>query len=205
MEDEQEQAAMCELGAQAHLDELMLAARPNRARNEALKMGILDLLKREGELAARDDADLEKSEIQFDKWRLIHKYLHANPYRDRLNAKRSTQWREAVEQIRGLRDQEFTDWVCLQIEVAGNIENGIHEMRPRKGGPTYLVMLEYVANRKRKALAVLHFARDGEKYGVYTVNAEWHAKTMEILERYGYIEKDEEGNRKYPTDPLARS
>jgi hypothetical protein len=45
-------------------------------------------------------------------------------------------------------------------------------------------VLEYVANRKRKALAVLRFARageDGEDGGVYKVNSAFHARTRDIL------------------------
>ena len=40
-------------------------------------------------------------------------------------------------------------------------------MRPRKNGPCHGLLLEYAANRKRKALAVLHFAKAGADMGHY--------------------------------------
>jgi hypothetical protein len=81
------------------------------------------------------------------------------PYRDRPLARRSDVWREALERFRSLRDPELVDWLALQIEVAANLEKGIQDMRPRDPGPTWIVTLEYVANRKRKALAVLRWAQ----------------------------------------------
>ncbi len=52
---------------------------------------------------------------------------------------------------------------------------------PRKSGPCHCLLLEYVANRKRKALAVLRFAKASEEEGVYRVNSDFHARAREIL------------------------
>ena len=53
----------------------------------------------------------------------------------------------------------MVDWLALQVEVAANIENGAPDMRPRVPGPTWLATLDFVSNRERKALAVLHWAQ----------------------------------------------
>ncbi len=148
---------------------------------------------------------LAAREAEFEKWQLIHKYIHATPYRDRGTLARSGQRRDALERIRDLRDNELTDWVCLQAEVATNLEKGVQDMRPRKNGPSFPVLLEYVANCKRKALAVLKWAQAGEKEGILTVNNEWHARTREILNEHGLTEFDEDGNPVLTSDPMARN
>ena len=93
------------------------------------------------------------------------------------------QWRAALEKFRPLRDRELIDWLILQIDVATNLANGVQDMRPRDPGPTWLVTLEYVSNRKRKALATLHWAEAAEKEGCFTVDSEWHARSAAILGR----------------------
>jgi hypothetical protein len=107
----------------------------------------------------------------------------ARSYRDSALRRRSDVWREALERFCGLRDPELIDWLALQIEVAANLESGVQDMRPRDPGPTWIVTLEYVANRKRKALAVLHWAEAAEKEGCYTVDSDWHARSAAILGR----------------------
>ncbi|MCC2113228.1 MAG: hypothetical protein KDJ16_14430 [Hyphomicrobiales bacterium] len=150
-------------------------------------------------------ADLGRREIEFQKWQLIHKWIHGRPFRTREHLPRSRQWREALDHVRDLRDQELIDWVLLQAEVAGNLERGIQDLRPRKNGPCHPLILEYVANRKRKALAVLHFARAAEEEGCYQVNSDFHARTATILNRHGLIERDEDGNPVYSMDPFSRN
>lgn len=99
--------------------------------------------------------DLLRHAVAFEKWRAEHRYVRSVPFRDRSHAKRSEQWREALARMRSLGDPDLIDWICLQVEIASNIERGVQDLRPRDGGPTFIVLLEYVANRKRKALAVL--------------------------------------------------
>ncbi len=83
--------------------------------------------------------------------------------------------------MRALGEIELLDWALLQAEIAENLARGIRDMRPRKNGPCHCLLLEYVANRKRKALAVLRFAKASEEEGVYRVNSDFHARTREIL------------------------
>lgn len=122
-----------------------------------------------------------RAEFEFHKWQLVHKIIHDHPFHVKTNQPRADQWREALNVIRDLDEMELIDWVLLQIEVAENLARGIQDMRPRKGGQCHPLLLEYTGNRKRHALAVLHFARDGEKEGLYTVNSSWHSKTETLL------------------------
>ncbi|MAF94837.1 MAG: hypothetical protein CMM60_03675 [Rhodospirillaceae bacterium] len=97
---------------------------------------------------------LAQRELQLRKWRLIHKHLHSHPFPTKTRLSRGEQWRDAINYIRDLGEMEILDWMLLQAEVAYNIENGIHDLRPRKNGPCHDLLMEYVNNRKRKALAV---------------------------------------------------
>lgn len=148
--------------------------------------------------------DTEPHERQLAVWRAIHLYLYAVPYRDRLRLKRSDQWREVMPRVRDLGECDLVDWVALQAEVASNREKGIPDMRPRKNGPTFLVMLEYIANRKRKALAIVKWMRAADAEGCWIIDSAFHAETKRILAHYGIREFDEDGCV-IPTDePLAR-
>ena len=170
-----------------------------------LKTAIHDIAARQDNTGDNKTSLRQVQALEFDKWRLIHKYIHSAPFNTRDSIDRSQQWRQAVPHVRDLGEVDLLDWVLLQVQVARNLERGIQDMRPRKNGACHGLILEYVANRKRKAHAVLNWATEGEKHGVYHVDSKWHAKTANILERYGLIEKDEDGNRIYSNDPLARS
>jgi len=180
------EAAVCGLDEEAKFTAAARGARPF-ARSEAAAF--------EAELrAARDLEDallgqpvdgvgLALRRASFEKWRLLHDWTRRHPYRDSANAGRPAQWRGALETFRALRDRELIDWLALQVEVATNLDNGVQDMRPRDPGPTWLVTLQYVGNRKRKALAVLHWVEAAERDGCFTVDSEWHATTAKILGR----------------------
>jgi hypothetical protein len=150
---------------------------------------ILDRQAAHGQAALGDSesAYLASQELEFEKWRLIHKHLHQHLFAVSERLARSAQWREAANRIRDLGEMELLDWTLQQAEIAGNLERGIQDLRPRRNGPCHALVLEYVANRKRKALAVLRFARAGEDAkagedgGVYKVNSAFHARTRDIL------------------------
>ena len=84
--------------------------------------------------------------------------MHQRPFRldDRL--RRSEQWRETARRLAALDEPELTEWLALQVEVAVSREQGRPDYRIRRDGPCFLIALEYVANRKRTALAILHWA-----------------------------------------------
>ncbi len=102
----------------------------------------------------------EQVEAQFQRWRLIHKYFHKNPFQVSETPPRAEQWGKVLDHIKKtVADPELVDWLIVQKEVAENIAAGIRDLRPRRSEPCYELLLGYVANRKRKALAVLHWAK----------------------------------------------
>ncbi len=135
----------------------------------------------EGAQGGDEDAYLARQELEFEKWRLIHKQVHQHPFTLPARLTRAAQWREAANRIRDLGEIELLDWTLQQAEIADNLARGIQDLRPRKNGPCHALVLEYVANRKRKALAVLRFAKAGEDDGLYQVNSAFHARTRDIL------------------------
>jgi hypothetical protein len=162
-----ERGAACEIADEARFGRLAAAARIFTRAEAATQLAELhEAVRREEEF--QDDpraAEIETRQASFEKWRLIDRWTRDRPYRDRARARRSDLWREALERFRPLRDCELIDWLALQVEVAANIEKGAADTRPRDPSPTWLATLDYVANRKRKALAVLHWARAAEEDG----------------------------------------
>lgn len=99
-------------------------------------------------------------ELQHRKWRLIHKHYHDNPFRVSESLPRAKQWRKVLDHVRAeVPDVELVDWLLQQVHVAENIAAGIRDLRPRKDGPVYDVFMEFVANKKRKAVAVHHWVK----------------------------------------------
>ncbi|MHA1152306.1 MAG: hypothetical protein ACTSQ7_06505 [Alphaproteobacteria bacterium] len=149
--------------------------------HRGLESEIRAILDRQAALAGNENASLARQELEFEKWRLIHKQVHQHPFTLPARLARAAQWRETANRIRDLGEIELLDWTLQQAEIAHNLERGIQDMRPRKDGPCHVLVLEYVANRKRKALAVLRFAKAGEEDGLYKVNSAFHAQTRDIL------------------------
>lgn len=143
--------------------------RPTRSELVALTEEVRRIVANERRVIAETSgADSARYQAQLETWRAIQRYMHKTPFRDRAGLKRSDQWRSVLERVRDLDQLELIDWVVLQVEVAGNREKGIPDMRPRKNGHAFLVMLEYVSNRKRKALALLKWALEAEREGFIT-------------------------------------
>ncbi len=112
---------------------------------------------------ARRAPDHVKCELEFRKWRHIHKLVHGDPFPTNATLARSDQWRRVVDYARKIGEIEVLDWVLEQVEVARHLEQGIQDLRPRKNGPCHCLLLEYVSNRKRKAHAIYRWtlaARD---------------------------------------------
>lgn len=106
-------------------------------------------------LRDRGAADRALAEAELALAALLHRYVHRHCYRDKERDERSAQWEAALARLRAVADEALLDWLIVQIDVARNLARGIQDMRPRKDGPTWLVLLEHVGNRKRKAKAVL--------------------------------------------------
>jgi hypothetical protein len=149
--------------------------------HRGLEGEIRSILDRLTALEGNEEATLARQQLEFEKWRLIHKQVHRQPFTLAARLTRAAQWREAANRIRDLGEVELLDWTLQQAEIADNLERGIQDLRPRKNGPCHALVLEYLANRKRKALAVLHFAKAGEDGGLYQVDSGFHAKTRDIL------------------------
>ncbi len=112
------------------------------------------------EEAGISDSAEDQAAFQVRKWRIIHKFIHANPFHVSDTLPRSDQWRRVLAHLRQtVGEAELNDWLIVQVEVAANIEAGIRDLRPRRSEPCFELVLEYVSNRKRKALAVLKWAR----------------------------------------------
>jgi hypothetical protein len=99
-----------------------------------------------------------RSGLEFQRWRVVHKHVHGNPYHPDPSLPRSEQWQDLAEHLRGsLGDPEVLAWVAEQAEINAHRERGIPDFRPRKDEPCHDYLLEYVGNRKRTALAIHHF------------------------------------------------
>ncbi len=169
-----ERGAACEIGDEAQFVRLAAAARPfTRSEAAAFLAELREAVRREAALQDEPRADeIEAYRASLEKWRLLHRWTRHHAFRDRTRAKRSDVWRETLERFRPLRDCELIDWLALQVEVAANIERGAPDMRPRDPGPTWLATLEYVSNRKRKALAVLRWARAAQEEDAHIADSD---------------------------------
>lgn len=141
---------------------------------------IRDLVAAQNKLDETGAGIIEKCDLQLRKWRAIHKYLHDHPFPTKARVKRSEQWRDAVQYIRDMNELDVLDWVLLQAEVAGYIERGVREMRPRRKGPCHELLLEYARDRKRKALAVYKWSMAADETDTATMDT----LTPAILERH---------------------
>ena len=143
-------------------EELELDRLLNKARS--IQNEARDLLNVREAIAAvqknRLEDDLAIARLAFDKWRAIHKYIHARPFRLPGGMARSDEWRQVAQKYTPLGEAELMDWIALQIDVARAREGGGYDQRIRRDGPCYLIALEYTANKKRTALAVLHWASE---------------------------------------------
>jgi hypothetical protein len=98
--------------------------------------------------------------LQHQKWSVIHDQLASRPFQVSETLARNEQWRRVRDHLKKTLDEpEMIDWVIVQIQVATNLAAGIHEMRPRKSGPCFEILMEWVTNRKHKAMVVLQWTR----------------------------------------------
>jgi hypothetical protein len=100
------------------------------------------------------------ADLQMQKWDIIGNLLRVSPFTVTPDIARSDQWRRVRDHLKtSLNEPEITDWLIQQIEVAANLAAGIHEMRPRRSGPCYDIVMEWVANRQRKTQAVVKWMK----------------------------------------------
>jgi hypothetical protein len=129
-------------------------------RNRPSLSGLTKIQMREHALDGRKVDPEEWASLQYEKWCFIHDQLVTHPFQVSKIHSRSEQWRRVRDHLKKVLDEpKMTDWVILQIDVATNLANGIHEMRPRKRGPCYDVLMEWVINRKHKTRAVMQWVK----------------------------------------------
>lgn len=122
---------------------------------QALLRRLADVIKKEQSFGPKQTNSLEWVELQVRKWEIIQDALLANPLKVIMDIPRDEQWHRVRDHVMKLiNEPEIDEWLTLQINVASNFAAGIHEMRPRKSGPCYEILLEWVVNRKRRILAV---------------------------------------------------
>jgi hypothetical protein len=103
--------------------------------------------------------DEVRTGIEFDRWRILHKFVHAHPFHPDPALPRGDQWRSLHAHVEThLGDPEILAWIVEQAEINDNRDRGLHDWRPRKDSACHGLLLEYVGNRKRTALAIHHFA-----------------------------------------------
>ncbi|TCS61233.1 hypothetical protein [Varunaivibrio sulfuroxidans] len=120
----------------------------------------------EKELLRKEPGALSVAAFRHKKWREIHKYLHNHPFHVNSALERSQQWRRVFDFMRTIvEEDEITDWLLVQIDVANNLERGIRDLRPRKNGPCYDVFMEFIRDRKRKAKVVHRWLQDAQTQG----------------------------------------
>lgn len=96
---------------------------------------------------------------EFARWRILHKFIHDHPFDADATLPRGDQWRQVFAHIdETLGDPDILAWISEQAEINDNIEAGHPDMRPRKSCPCRTLLLEYVGNAKRTALAIHHFS-----------------------------------------------
>lgn len=122
---------------------------------------------------------------------LLHRFVHKHCFSDRDREPRSAQWEAVLVRLRPVADEALLDWLIVQIDVAKNLARGIQDMRPRKAGPTWHVLLEHVGNRKRKAKAVLDWLIAAEKSGGATATGETLPEALRQMHSLSASEKRE--------------
>jgi len=121
---------------------------------------LADIRSQERSLEADKVASDQLAELNVQKWAIIHDLLIANPFTVTTKIPRSEQWCRVRDHLmKLLNEPEITDWLSQQMDVAANLAAGIHEMRPRKSGPCYDILMEWVVNRKIKADAVIKWVK----------------------------------------------
>lgn len=127
------------------------------------------------------------SGVEFRRWRILHKAIHGHPFHPAPSLSRGDQWRAVHAHVDGLLgDVEILGWIDLQAEINDNRARGHHDWRPRKDDPCHDLLLEYVANRKRTALAIHHFdlaEKDGDPDSDWPVTPEMIDAWMARAER----------------------
>lgn len=133
----------------------------------------LELLR--AEVRAAVAAELS-SEVQFGderaaaeaalrKWQLLHRYVQRTPFDDDPALPRSRQWQQVMRRVRPLDDLELIEWVDMKVDSALRHERRGESAVQHHAGPTYLLLLNNIAARKRRAQAAVRWAKEAGERG----------------------------------------
>mgnify|MGYP001172793220 CR=1 FL=1 len=167
----------------------LVAASPSRAREllEEAKEAVSGDLSSSLQLVD----ELTHGEAEHRKWQAIHRYVQAIPYRDAAGIPRSRQWQEAMGKVRPIGDLDLIEWVHLKIDTALRLERaGRGAAALLRAGPTYLVLLNHVAARKRRARAALSWAQDARDKGWITCTSETLGENLKALHQASIHSRD---------------
>jgi hypothetical protein len=114
--------------------------------------------------------EIEQLEASHKKWQAIHTYVQRSPYPDNSASRRSRNWQQAMGLARVIGDLELMEWINMKIDSALRHERWSKGRGAERGGPTFLVLLNNIAARKRKALAALRWAKEAGEAGWITSN-----------------------------------
>lgn len=110
------------------------------------------------------------AEAALAKWRLIHRYVQRTPFADDPALPRSRQWQAVRGRVRQLDDLELLEWVDIKIDSALRHEQRSGAAGQHQAGSTYLVLLNNVAARKRRAQAAVRWVKEAGEKGWITCN-----------------------------------
>lgn len=154
-----------------------------------------------------EESHLIQRQKQHQKWQMMHEYVRLRPFRVNQRQPRSSQWQEAMNKVRELRDMEVIDWLWQQSDISRNHEKGIQDVRPLRRGTCHEALVEYLKMREHKASVVLEWEEGAQRDGCHRIDSAFHARTKEILDRYkaddDSPEKEHEGYSL--DDPWLRS
>lgn len=102
----------------------------------------------------------EQCRLELERCELVEQLVAHHAFATPDYLARSEQWRRAAAVLRRAAPCPLLlDWLLLQVEVAQNLERGMSDMRPRRTGPCHALALAHARDRRRKAEAVLEWAR----------------------------------------------
>lgn len=139
--------------------------RTGRVRRRPAWLAELDAL-RADELSRPAAPLTDRAALQARKWTLLHDGICAHPFTVGTHLPRHEQWlttRALVREL-GIDEPELIDWMAQQAEIHRHLALGIPDLRPRKDGPCHAVLVDHLAKRRFKALAVYrwHLAADAD-------------------------------------------
>lgn len=113
-------------------------------------------------------SDFEQTEANYKKWQIIHKYVQRIPFQDDPELSRAQNWLAVRKIVLKIEELELIEWVDMKVDSAIRHSNMSKGMEAKQAGPTFLVLLNNVASRKRKAHASLNWSQTAQEENGWT-------------------------------------